>query len=316
MSAPPSDDFAALSRADRAVARGFGATRAVAIVLVALIAGLGWVYLALMLADMLPGRDMGALGPGMALFNLVNGMGALDEVTRAFLAALCAVPGAGHFGMPGQGAWGAREIGLVALMWAAMSGAMMLPTAAPMITTYATIADTAARSSKRFVPVATLVAGYLAVWLGFSLAAALAQWAATSAMLLNAHMAAASPVFAGAMFVLAGAYQFTPMKHACLTRCRNPFPVLFGRWSDRPGPVFRLGIDQGINCLGCCWALMGLMFAVGVMNVVWMAALAALMTLEKLTSGRTVPYAIGAVLLLAGASIWGWILLDKGVIRI
>jgi predicted metal-binding membrane protein len=309
-----SRDLEAASGNDRGLARGF-ATRLIAWALVASLVAASWAYLALMIADMLPGRDMGALGPGMAILNLVNGMASFDETTRALFAALCALPGASHFGMPALGAWGVRDVAIVFLMWAAMSGAMMLPTAAPMITTYAEIADTAGHAGRRTVPIALLVTGYLAVWLGFALLATLAQWAATAALLLSPHMTVVSPVLTGALFLVAGAYQFTPLKHACLARCRSPFPVLFGRWSDRPADVLRLGLEQGALCLGCCWALMLLMFAVGLMNVVWMAVLGVLMMLEKLTTGRFLPTAIGVVLIGIGAVTWGWILFDKGVLR-
>jgi predicted metal-binding membrane protein len=304
------------SGVDRGLARAFRSGRAHGLVLLAALVAASWLHLAFMIADMLPGRDMGAFGPGMAIFNLVNGLGAMDDATRAFLAALCAVPGASHFGMPSAGAWGARDLALVALMWAAMSGAMMLPTVAPMVTTYAEVAATAARKRLPAAPLAVLVAGYVAVWLVFSAAATLAQWGATSALLLTPHMTLVSPVLAGALFLLAGAYQFTPLKHACLTRCRSPFPVLFSRWSERPAAMFRLGIDEGLACLGCCWALMTLMFAVGLMNVVWMGMLAAAMVAEKLTSTRRVPYAIGATLLLIGAGIWVSILVASGAPRL
>ena len=95
-------------------------------------------------------------------------------------------------------------------------------------------------------------------------------------------MASASPLFSGAVFIGAGAYQFTALKHACVTRCQRPFPFFFANWSSEPRGIFRLGVRQGLYCLGCCWATMLAMFAVGVMNVVWMVALGLVMTLEKM----------------------------------
>jgi predicted metal-binding membrane protein len=115
---------------------------------------------------------------------------------------------------------------------------------------------------------------------------------------------------------MAGAYQFTPLKHACLTRCRSPFPVLFGRWSDRRAAIYRLGLEEGLNCLGCCWALMLLMFAVGVMNIVWMVALAIVSMVERVTTGRVVPYGVGVVLVLIGLAAWAGILVERGLIRL
>ena len=97
-------------------------------------------------------------------------------------------------------------------------------------------------------------------------------------------MAAAGALFSGALFVGAGLYQFSALKHACLTLCQRPFPFFFANWTTEPRGVFRLGLRQGLYCLGCCWAMMLVMFAVGAMNVVWMAALGIVMTVEKMTA--------------------------------
>lgn len=306
MTARNDTDFDALDPMSASLAHGFSARRLVALVLIAALATLGWAYLAIMVASMAPG-DVAALGPGMGLVERVVGGGS-DAFLRALFASLCA--------MPQTAGWSVADLVLVFLMWLAMIGAMMLPTAAPMITTYAEIADTAARQGKRVAPIAIVVGGYLTVWAGFAVLATLAQWAAVAALVLTPHMTAASPVLVGALFLIAGLYQFTPLKHACLTRCRSPFPVLFGRWSERPADIFRLGLDEGINCLGCCWALMLLMFAVGVMNIVWMVALAIVSMVERLTTGRTVPNAVGIVLVLIGLATWGGYLLERGVIRL
>ena len=182
---------------------------------------------------------------------------------------LCGRPSARHAGRRlGRGGFA-----VVALMWAAMTLAMMLPSAAPMILTYAEIADTAARKGERIVSPFVLAAGYTLVWLGFAGAATLAQFAFTRAALLDTGMASASGLFSGAIFIGAGVYQFSALKHACLTQCRSPFPFFFANWATTPRGVFRLGVKQGLYCLGCCWAMMLVMFAVGVMNVIWMAAL-------------------------------------------
>ena len=112
--------------------------------------------------------------------------------------------------------------------------------------------------------------------------AALAQLALARAALQNSGLAAASGLFAGAIFIGAGAYQFSALKHACLTQCQRPFPFFFTNWATTPRGVFRLGVKQGFYCVGCCWAMMLVMFAVGVMNVVWMAGLGIVMTIEKI----------------------------------
>ncbi len=250
----------------------------IAVACLVLLAGAGWLYLVLMVADWAGRGNAAALGPGMGLFDLLTQRAGHDLIGRALLDVLCRP----SFGTSGAGAQ-AGPVALVFLMWAAMTLAMMLPTAAGMIVTYAQIADTAARKGERVVSPLVLTSGYMAVWLGFALAATVLQAALTRAALLDPAMASASPLFSGAIFIGAGVYQFTELKRACLTRCQRPFPFFFANWSDAPRAIFRLGLRQGIHCLGCCWAMMLAMFAVGTMNVVWMAALGLIMTAEKLT---------------------------------
>ena len=250
------------------------------------LAALGWLYLALLVSNM--GGEFSALGPGMS---------ALDLLPRALLA-LCR-PTLGLV-MPG-GAWNLSGFAAVALMWAAMVLAMMLPSASPMILTYAEIADTAARKGERIVSPFVLAAGYTVVWLGFAGAATLAQFLFTRVALIDPGMASASGLFSGAIFIAAGLYQFSALKHACLTQCRQPFPFFFAHWETSAPGVFRLGLQQGLYCLGCCWAMMAVMFAVGVMNIVWMAALGVVMSLEKFTSGNRLTYGLGVLLIAAGA---------------
>ena len=121
--------------------------------------------------------------------------------------------------------------------------------------------------------------------------------------LLDSAMAAASPLFADAIFLGAGAYQFTALKHACLTRCQRPFPFFFANWATTRSGVFRLGTRQGLDCLGCCWATMLVMFAVGVMNVVWMAGLGLIMAAEKLSATPRLSRVMGIVFLAIGAAL-------------
>jgi predicted metal-binding membrane protein len=120
--------------------------------------------------------------------------------------------------------------------------------------------------------------------------------------LLDPAMASASPLFSGAVFIGAGLYQFSALKHACVTQCQRPFPFFFANWTAQAHGVVRLGLRQGLYCLGCCWAMMLSMFAVGVMNVVWMAALGMVMTIEKLGSTTRFSRALGIVFIAAGAA--------------
>ena len=222
---------------------------------------------------------------------LMAGMGGAGSGLPVALQALCSA-------LKGRDTPGA----LIALMWAAMTLAMMLPTAGPMILTYAEIAETAARKGERIVSPLVLAAGYGIVWAGFALAATLAQLVLTRLALIDAGMTPASGLFSGAIFTAAGVYQFTPLKHACLTQCQRPFPFFFARWQTTAKGVFRLGLTQGLYCLGCCWAMMLVMFAVGLMNVVWMAALGVVMTIEKIGSGRRFSHFVGAAMIVAGAA--------------
>ena len=194
---------------------------------------------------------------------------------------------------------------VVALMWAAMVLAMMLPSAGPMIFTYAEIADTAAGKGERIVSPFVLAAGYTVVWLGFAALATLVQWGFTKATLLDDGMASASGLFSGAIFIAAGLYQFSALKHACLRQCQSPFPFFFANWETTTRGVFRLGIKQGMFCLGCCWAMMVVMFAVGIMNVIWMAALGIVMTVEKMLTGTRFSHVMGVLMIAAGVAFVG-----------
>jgi len=192
----------------------------------------------------------------------------------------------------------ARDIALVFSMWLAMGLAMMLPSATPMIDTYLDIAEAARAKSIAVVPAAILVAGYGTIWLVFAVAMSLVQITAAAWLQLP------DPRLAGAALVLAGLYQFTPLKHACLTKCRAPMPYFLRRWSDRPHKVLLMGLEQGALCLGCCWALMALGLVAGFMNLAWMAAVGAVAMLEKmLPDPRALIYGCGIGLVGAGGLI-------------
>lgn len=236
----------------------------------------------------------------------------LGRPRRVAMACIVTLAGLGWLGVglmsDGAGAWpalcrptvsgGVGEFLLVVPMWVAMTLAMMLPTAGPMILTYAEIADTAARKREPVVSPLLLAAGYLAVWLGFALGASLVQILLPRAALAAAGYAGL--LASGAIFLVAGTYQFSALKRSCLTQCQRPFPFFFANWTSEPSGVFRLGLRQGLHCLGCCWAMMLLMFAVGAMNVVWMAALGAIMTIEKLTTTPRFAHAVGAIFIAIG----------------
>jgi predicted metal-binding membrane protein len=143
--------------------------------------------------------------------------------------------------------------------------------------------------------------GYVTVWAGFSACAALAQWALHQAALLSPAMSSSSPRLAGMILIGAGVYQLTPFKGACLTRCRSPLGFLMGSWRDGNMGALRMGVGHGGYCLGCCWALMCVLLVVGVMNLVWVAALSVFVLVEKIgPAAAVVSRVAGAMMIVLG----------------
>ncbi|MCT7373926.1 DUF2182 domain-containing protein [Chelativorans salis] len=174
---------------------------------------------------------------------------------------------------------------LVTLMWAVMMVGMMLPSAAPTILLFAALERKRAAEGRIGGRTAAFVAGYLAIWSVFSIVAAAAQTVLAHAGLVSMHLAATSTMLAGAIFIAAGLYELTPLKDRCLTHCRSPIEWLPRH--IRPGRLgaLRMGVEHGAYCVGCCWVLMLLLFVGGVMNLIWVAALAAIVLVQKLLPG-------------------------------
>lgn len=196
------------------------------------------------------------------------------------------------------------EITFVSLfaMWVLMSGAMMAPTAIPMLAAYEDIRHTGAGSNAGYW---ALLSGYLIVWVGFSLVAAIAQKVLFDARLLNFEGQSISPLLTASLLALAGVYQFTPMKQSCLRACQSPLMAFLGTWKPGIPAAFKMGLREGAFCLGCCWALMLLAFVGGTMNLAFMGLGMALMTIEKLADiGNYISKPLGVVLLIAA----GWAL--------
>jgi predicted metal-binding membrane protein len=186
----------------------------------------------------------------------------------------------------------AAGFGRVVLMWALMAAAMMAPTALPAFATYE---DLGRSTDIRF---GALVAGYLAVWLGFSLLAGGLQMALFSAGLVSAFGDSLSVWLSAGLLLVAGLYQFSPVKEACLSKCRAPLTFFMAHWDEGP---LRNGVRLGLVCLGCCWALMLLAFVGGVMNIAFMGLATLIMVIEKLPSfGRFLTRPLGVVLVMAG----------------
>jgi len=196
--------------------------------------------------------------------------------------------------------WDARHLLLLWTMWTVMMTGMMLPSASPLILLYGAAAR---RSSQRASTRQTyaLAAGYLLVWAAFSLGATALQRALASLMLVSPMMEAVSPRVSAGLLVAAGVYQWTPLKRACLRQCQSPLGFLMGRWRNGLGGALRMGLEHGTVCLGCCWALMLLLFAGGVMNLWVIVGLTAFVAFEKLAwFGRHGAWMTGGLMVAGG----------------
>jgi predicted metal-binding membrane protein len=212
--------------------------------------------------------------------------------------------------MPADAPWQPIEFGYVFVMWVVMMIGMMTPSAAPMILIYARVGRQAAREDKPFAPSSWFAGGYLLAWTAFSLFATSAQWVLERADLLTPMMASASNRLGAAVLILAGLYQWAPLKDACLYHCRSPLLFIQQRGGFRREPLgaLALGLRHGLYCIGCCWILMALLFVGGVMNLFWIAALAIFVLLEKVVPfGRVIARAAGLAFIAGGV----WLLLQK-----
>lgn len=176
--------------------------------------------------------------------------------------------------------WTRDYFGAMVVMWAVMMAGMMIPSAAPAILLFTSLRRHAGASPA--VHGLLFASGYLAAWTAFSLAATAMQWWLSERSVLSAQMTSEGAAFAGALFIAAGLYQLTPLKLACLAKCRSPAQFLVEHRREGARGAFAMGAHHGLHCTGCCWALMALLFAFGVMNLLWVAALAGVVLLEKL----------------------------------
>ena len=252
--------------------------RIIVILAVAFLTALAWSYLLWLSTDMsMGGMDM------TGLRMIPSGMGLMMPA-----------------GMP----WQAVEFALVFAMWTVMMVGMMTPSAAPMFLMYARIGRQTEAQSRPLAATGWFAIGYFLVWIVFSLFATLVQWALERIALLDFTMTTTSSVLGGLVFVAAGSYQWTWLKDVCLTQCQTPFAFLMrhgGYRRDAWGSII-LGLRHGAYCVGCCWVLMTLLLVGGVMNVLWIALLALLIILEKVTSfGRPIAHLAGIVLVATGA---------------
>ncbi|HEV2716562.1 MAG TPA: DUF2182 domain-containing protein [Terriglobales bacterium] len=252
--------------------------RIVVILALTLLTALAWSYLLWLSADM----DMG--GMDMGDFRMIpSGMGLM---------------------VPAHTPWRAMEFAFVFAMWTVMMVGMMTPSAAPMILMYARLGRQTEARARPLAATVWFTAGYFLVWLAFALLATFVQWALERTALLDSWMASTSNVLGAFVFVAAGSYQWTRLKDVCLAQCQRPLAFLMrhgGFRRDAPSSLM-LGLRHGAYCVGCCWVLMTLLLVGGVMNVLWIALLALLIILEKVTPfGRPIAHLAGIVLVAAGA---------------
>lgn len=198
--------------------------------------------------------------------------------------------------------WSSVDAVAMLVMWWVMMVGMMLPSATPMLLTVSAVNRKRRERGRPAVGTVVFAAGYLLAWGGYGVAATTAQWGLERAALLSPMMAGTSPVFGGLLLIAAGVYQFTPLKHACLAHCRSPLSFIINRWRDGAGGALRMGLEHGGYCLGCCWALMALLFVFGVMNLLWVAGLTVIVLLEKAAPGGEAIARMGGLAML-GAGI-------------
>ena len=195
---------------------------------------------------------------------------------------------------------------LLLAMWIVMMVAMMLPTAAPMILTYASLSRRQKPGSRVRTSVPALVLGYLAAWLSFSVLAAILDRVLQQASWISSAGQSQSLFLSGGLLILAGVFQWTPLKTACLSACRSPLALMLTEWREGTWGAFRMGLRHGWFCVGCCWALMGLMWVAGMLNLLWLAALTLYMLAEKILPGaERWSRWVGVAAVFVGLYFWG-----------
>lgn len=251
--------------------------RTIVVSAVAILTTLAWLYLL-------------HLRSAMPAISGAGGMGSMPGMDMRDLAAVA----------PGFRPWSPGDFALTLLMWTVMMAGMMLPSASPMILLYAQVGRQAKNEGHIFAATGWFASGYLIAWVGFALCASVAQAALVSAAWITPMLASAGSRFGGTVLIAAGLYQWTPLKDTCLAQCQFPLSFIqrHGGFKGDASGALAVGLRHGLYCIGCCWALMALLFVVGVMNILWIAVLSILVLAEKLVpAGRAISRLAGLVLL-------------------
>lgn len=203
--------------------------------------------------------------------------------------------------------WSAVDFFLMFAMWAVMMVGMMVPTAIRSVMIFAQIGARAAEQGRTFVSGYWFIAGYVLIWTFFSVAATLLQWVLNQSALLSPTMVSSSSFLGACLLISAGAWQFSPVKDACLRHCQSPTMYLATHFRQGIYGALNLGIRHGSYCLGCCWLLMGLLFVGGVMNLWWIAAITAFVLAEKLLPAKLrVSRLSGSAMIVTGVAYLAW----------
>jgi predicted metal-binding membrane protein len=205
------------------------------------------------------------------------------------------------FAMPMTPEWTTTDFALLFLMWLVMMVAMMTPSVAPLILIFAKVNRQRKQEERPFVSAVYLMTGYFLVWAIFSLAATSLQWLLQQVALLNPEMKTTSKILGSAILIMTGIFQFTPLKQTCLKYCRTPLGFVLQYWKEGKSGALKMGLENGVYCVGCCWMLMVLLFVAGIMNLLWVALIALFVLVEKISPGvKWIPYVAGAVLIIYG----------------
>ena len=213
---------------------------------------------------------------------IICGIGLISILAWMWLANMALdMPSGDMMGMAPMSPWASSELYSMLVMWIIMMIGMMLPSATPLILVYSLAVQKKNSATDAKILSGIFIAGYLVVWALFSVAATLLQAGLQDFNLISSMLESNSDVLASALFILAGRYQVSPLKRACLNGCRSPLNFILNGWKDGRKGGLLMGLEHGLLCVGCCWMMMLLLFAIGVMNLFWVASLAIMVLIEK-----------------------------------
>ena len=201
----------------------------------------------------------------------------------------------------GGGQWALMDFWLTFVMWTVMMVAMMTPSAIPMVMVFARVQKNKRARQQPYTSTFIFLAGYLLAWMIFSAGVTLVQWPLHHFAILDPMMDNRNATLAGIILMAAGVFQWTPLKDMCLTHCRSPIGFILHDWKEGSWGAFKMGLHHGLYCTGCCWALMFVLFAVGVMNILWVAIIAVFVLTEKI-----IPRGIELFKMASGIALFLW----------